>query len=39
MVDLTVVPLLLDAAEGPIKVSRGTSRSNQICLLAVTARD
>lgn len=37
--DLALVPLLLHAAEGPIKVSGGTSRSNQVSLLAVTARD
>lgn len=39
MVDVACVPLLLDAAEGPMKVSGGTSKSNQVSLLAVTARD
>ena len=39
MVDLALVRLLLDAAEGPVNVSGGTSSSNQISSLAVTARD
>lgn len=37
--DVAWVPLLLDAAEGPVKVSEGTSRSNQVSVSAVTARD
>lgn len=38
-VDLALVPLLLDVAEGAVKVSGGTSRRNQVSLLAVTASD